>query len=46
MPTLTELEVKGTTDTATSTSFLDLYLEFEDSGQISIKYPNGLETAA
>ena len=27
-----ELEVKETTDTASSTSFLDLYLEFDDSG--------------
>ena len=26
-----------TTDTASSTSFLDLYLEFDDSGQISTK---------
>jgi hypothetical protein len=32
-----ELEVKETTDTASSASFLDLYLEFEDSGQISTK---------
>jgi hypothetical protein len=30
-----ELEVKETTDTASSASFLDLYLEFNDSGQIS-----------
>jgi hypothetical protein len=30
-----ELEVKETTDTASSASFLDLYLEFDDSGQIS-----------
>jgi hypothetical protein len=30
-----ELEVKETSDTASSASFLDLYLEFEDSGQIS-----------
>jgi hypothetical protein len=28
-----ELEVKETTDTASSASFLDLYLEFDDSGQ-------------
>jgi hypothetical protein len=27
-----ELEVKETTNTASSASFLDLYLEFEDSG--------------
>jgi hypothetical protein len=32
-----ELEVKETTDTASSTSFLDLYLEFDDSGQLSTK---------
>ena len=31
----TELEVKETTDTASSASFLDLYLEFDDSGQLS-----------
>jgi hypothetical protein len=30
-----ELEVKETTDTASPASFLDLYLEFYDSGQIS-----------
>jgi hypothetical protein len=30
-----KLEVKETTDTASSVSFLDLYLEFDDSGQIS-----------
>jgi hypothetical protein len=30
-----ELEVKETTDTASSASFLDLYLEFDDSGQLS-----------
>jgi hypothetical protein len=29
-----ELEVKEATDTASSASFLDLYLEFEDSGRI------------
>jgi hypothetical protein len=28
-----ELEVKETTDTVSSASFLDLYLEFDDSGQ-------------
>jgi hypothetical protein len=28
-----ELEVNETTDTASSASFLDLYLEFDDSGQ-------------
>ena len=32
-----ELEVKETTDTASSVSFLELYLEFDDSGQISTK---------
>jgi hypothetical protein len=32
-----ELKVKETTDTASSASFLDLYLEFDDSGQISTK---------
>ena len=32
-----ELEVKGTTDTASSASFLDLYLELDDSGQLSTK---------
>ena len=32
-----ELEVKETTDTAWSASFLDLYLEFDDSGQLSTK---------
>ena len=32
-----ELEVIETTDTASSASFLDLYLEFDDSGQISTK---------
>jgi hypothetical protein len=32
-----ELEVKETTDTASSALFLDLYLEFDDSGQISTK---------
>ena len=32
-----ELEVKETTDTASSAPFLDLYLEFDDSGQISTK---------
>jgi hypothetical protein len=32
-----ELEVKETTDTASSASFLDLYLEFDASGQISSK---------
>jgi hypothetical protein len=33
----TELEAKETTDTASSASFLDLYLEFDDSGQLSTK---------
>jgi hypothetical protein len=32
-----ELEVKETTDTASSASFFDLYLEFDDSGQFSTK---------
>ena len=32
-----ELEVKETTDTSSSASFLDLYLEFDDSGQLSTK---------
>jgi hypothetical protein len=32
-----ELEVKETTDTASSASFLDLYIEFDDSGQLSTK---------
>ena len=32
-----ELEVKETTDTALSASFMDLYLEFDDSGQLSTK---------
>jgi hypothetical protein len=31
------LKVKETTDTASSASLLDLYLEFDDSGQISTK---------
>jgi hypothetical protein len=30
-------QFKETTDTASSASFLDLYLEFDDSGQISTK---------
>ena len=33
-----KLEVKETTDTALSASFLDLYLEFDDSGQLSTKF--------
>jgi hypothetical protein len=32
-----ELKIKETTDTASSASFLDLYLEFDDSGQLSTK---------
>jgi hypothetical protein len=32
-----ELEIKETTDTASSASFLDLYLELDDSGQLSTK---------
>ena len=33
-----ELEAKETTDTASSASFLDLFLEFDDSGQLSTKF--------
>ena len=33
-----ELEVKETTDTASSASFWDLYLEFDDSGQLSPRF--------
>jgi hypothetical protein len=32
-----ELEIKETTGTASSASFLDIYLEFDDSGQLSTK---------
>jgi hypothetical protein len=32
-----ELEIKETTDTASSASCLDLYLEFVDSGRLSTK---------
>jgi len=32
-----ELEVKETTDTASCASFLDLFLKFDDSGQLSTK---------
>ena len=32
-----ELEVKDTTDTASSASYLDLFLEIDDSGQLSTK---------
>jgi hypothetical protein len=32
-----ELEVKETTDITSSALFLDLYLEFDDSGQLSTK---------
>jgi hypothetical protein len=32
-----ELEVKETTDTDSFASFLDLYLEFDDSGRLSTK---------
>jgi hypothetical protein len=32
-----ELAIKETTDTASSASFLDLYLEFDDSGQLITK---------
>ena len=34
---LQELEIKETTDTVSSASFLDLCLEFDDSGQLSTK---------
>ena len=34
---LFKLEVKETTDTISSASFLDLYLEIDDSGQLSTK---------
>jgi hypothetical protein len=36
-----ELEVNETTDTASSASFLDFYLEFDDSGQLSQLRING-----
>jgi hypothetical protein len=32
-----ELEIKETTDAASSAWFLDLYLEFDDSGQLNTK---------
>jgi hypothetical protein len=32
-----ELAIKETTDTASSASYLDLYLEIDDSGQLSTK---------
>ena len=32
-----EMEIKETIDTASSASFLDLYLEFDDCGQLSTK---------
>jgi hypothetical protein len=32
-----ELEIKESTDTASSASFLDFYLQFDDSGQLSNK---------
>ena len=38
-----ELEVKETTDTASSASFLDLYLEFDDSCQINTKIYDKLQ---
>jgi hypothetical protein len=38
-----ELEVKEITDAASSASFLDLYLEFDDSGQISTKIYDKLD---
>ena len=37
-----ELKIKETTDTASSASFLDLYLEFDDSGQLSTKIPTSI----
>jgi hypothetical protein len=37
-----QLEVKETTDTTSSASFLDLYLEFDDSGQLSTKMYDGM----
>jgi hypothetical protein len=38
-----DLEVKETTDAALSSSFLDLYLQFDHSGQLSTKiYDNGM----
>jgi hypothetical protein len=36
-PAETVSQVKETTDTASSASFLDLYLKFDDSGQLSTK---------
>jgi hypothetical protein len=33
-----ELEIKETTDTASSRTFLDLYLKFDDSGQLRLKF--------
>jgi hypothetical protein len=38
-----EVEVKETTDTASSASFLDLYLEFDDSGQLSTRIYDKLD---
>jgi hypothetical protein len=32
-----ELEIKETTDTASFASYLDLFLEFDDSGQLTTK---------
>jgi hypothetical protein len=40
-----ELEVKETTDTTSSASFLDLYLEFDDSGQFSTKFMINVTTS-
>ena len=40
-----ELEIKETTDTASSASFLDLYLEFDDSGQLNTKIYDKLHTS-
>ena len=38
-----ELEVKETTDTVSSASLLDLFLEFDDSGQLSTKIYDKLQ---
>ena len=40
-----ELEAKETTDTALSASSLDIYLEFDDSGQIGTKIYDKLMTS-
>jgi hypothetical protein len=38
------MEVKETTDTALSASFLDLYLEFDDSGELITKIYDKLQS--